>query len=48
VNPSLAADDQAFSTSRSQRASHVLGYREAWTVCGEGSFLWMKLSSKPS
>jgi hypothetical protein len=31
-----------------EKAMLILGYRKAWTACGPGSFLWMKLPSKTS
>ena len=31
-----------------EKAMLMLGYRKAWTACGPGSFLWMKLPSKTS
>jgi hypothetical protein len=31
-----------------EKAMLMLGYRKAWTACGQGSFLWMKLPSKTS
>jgi hypothetical protein len=37
-----------FPAAAEEKAMQMLGYRKAWTGCGEGGFLWMKLSSKPS
>ena len=31
-----------------EKAMLMLGYRKAWTACGPGSFLWMKLPAKTS
>jgi hypothetical protein len=31
-----------------EKAMLMLGYRKAWTACGPGSFLWMKLPTKTS
>ena len=31
-----------------EKAMLMLGYHKAWTACGPGSFLWMKLPAKTS
>ena len=31
-----------------EKAMLMLGYRKAWTGCGPGTFLWMKLPAKTS
>jgi hypothetical protein len=31
-----------------EKAMLMLGYHKAWTACGPGSFLWMKLPTKTS
>jgi hypothetical protein len=45
----LAANKKATAAREvEEKAMMMLGYRKAWTGCGAGSFLWMKLPAKTS